>query len=248
MATYFAQSYTTMWHDAAPTGVVRPSALQIYMQETANRQCRAYDMDLDRLFFEEGRGFVLARMQISYFRPLRAYEDIEVKTWCPPSRGVTFLRCFCVSRGGEVIAKASSSWAMIDARAHAFVKVSDVHYDFPSDDPIPSAELPKPVRMSPALEMEYVSDRRIRRSETDFNGHMNNTRYPDMAMDALPELPGKRVSSLSLSYVKEAPFDDVLKLYRTPGPAGENDWLVKGIRSDGQTCFEAEITLCGENE
>ena len=249
MATYYSEKFQTLWHDAAPDGIVRPSQLQMYMLETSNRQCRASGLDLDRLFYEEGRGFLLARMQTRIDRPLHAYESIEVRTWCPPSRGVTFLRCFRVLRGDEVIAEAASSWAMLDARTHTFVKVSDLaSYECPVDDMIPSATLPKLVRLSPHLEMEPVGERRVRRSETDFNGHMNNTKYPDMVCDFLPDCPDRRVRTLSLSFVKEAPRDDVLRMYRTAGAAGDGDWLVKGVRSDGQICFEAEVTLCGKDE
>ena len=122
---FHAESYNLLWHDADQTGQVRPSALLRYMQETANRQCRGWGYDLDRLFRAEGQGFLLARLQLTAYAPLHAYEDIEVRTWCPLSRGYTFLRCFRVLRGGETVAEALTTWALMDTRQHTLLKDTD---------------------------------------------------------------------------------------------------------------------------
>ena len=91
---YYAQTYTTKWHDTDACGILRPTRLLEYMQETANLQCRAFDMDLNTLFYKHGLGFLLSRSQIRIDAPLYAYEDIEVRTWCPPSRALSFIRNF----------------------------------------------------------------------------------------------------------------------------------------------------------
>ena len=75
---YYSTHYKTKWHDTDGDGVMRPSALLVYMQETANIQCREYGMDLTDLHHIEGKGFLLSRIMIKIFSPLRAYEDIEV--------------------------------------------------------------------------------------------------------------------------------------------------------------------------
>ena len=90
---YYSAKYITKWHDTDPTGVLRPSRILEYMQETANLQCREYGMDLNDLFYKEGLGFLLSRLQLRVNTPLHAYEEIEVRTWCPPSR------CACSSPG-----------------------------------------------------------------------------------------------------------------------------------------------------
>lgn len=240
---YYAKTYTTKWHDTDACGYVRPSRLLEYMQETANLQCRDYDMDLNTLFYEKGLGFLLSRSQIRIDAPLRAYEDIEVRTWCPPSRALSFLRCFQILRDGVVVAEALTTWALMDVKNKTLVKVKDFVGEFPVGDPLDEATLPKRVRIGSGVEMPCVGHRRIVYSDLDFNHHMNNTRYADMLCDFLPDMDGKYVSSLSLAYLHEAAYGDDITVCRLPAPDRENVFLIRTTNSDGVVCLEAEVGL-----
>ncbi len=235
---YHPETYTTKWHDTDPSGVLRPSRLLEYMQETANLQCRKYGMDLNDLFYKEGLGFLLSRLQLRVDAPLYAYEDIEVRTWCPPSRALSFLRCFSILRQGEVVAEALTTWALMDMKHKTLVKVSDFQREFPMGDTLDESTLPKKIRIPAAAEMETVGERHIVYSDLDFNFHMNNTRYPDMICDFLPDLRGKFVSSLSLAYMNEAAFGDILTVQRAQD---SETHLVRALRGDGKICTEAAV-------
>lgn len=238
---YYSHTFTTKWHDTDPCGVMRPSRVLEYMQETANLQCREYGMDLNDLFYNEGLGFLLSRLQLRLDAPLHAYEQIEVRTWCPPSRALSFLRCFAILRDGDVVAEALSTWALMDVKNRALVRVNDFNREFPMGDPIDEGTLPKKVRISASAEMEAVGERRIVYSDLDFNHHMNNTKYPDMVCDFLPDMKGKFVSSLSLAYMNEGAFGDTLTVQRAQD--GEGAYLLRTVRGDGKVCLEAEIGL-----
>ena len=203
---YYSTHYTTKWHDTDGDGVMRPSALLVYMQETANLQCREYGMDLNDLHHVEGKGFLLSRIMVKVFSPLHAYEDIEVRTWCIDNKSYDFIRCFAVYRGDEMTALAVSHWALLDIQ-------------------------------------EEAGHRTIVYSDLDFNRHMNNTRYPDMICDFLPSMDGKWVTSLSLSYLREAAFGDTLTVYRAPVEGEGEGYLIRTKRPDGLVCLEAEIGL-----
>lgn len=242
---YHSETYQTKWHDTDPSGVIRPSRLLEYMQETGSRQCRANGMDLDTLFREEGKGFILSRIRIRVDAPIHAYENIEVRTWCPPSRALTFLRCFSVIRDGQVVAEAISNWAFVDAKNHTFVKFDDFHGDFPMGDNLDEHNFPKQVRLPRALEMQPVGERTVMFSDIDFNRHMNNTKYPDMVWDFLPAeaVEGHRMSTLSLSYLHEAALGDTVKVFRASAVDRPDTYLLRTVNGNGDVCLEAEITL-----
>ena len=237
---YHQEIYTTKWHDTDPSGILRPSRVLEYMQETANIQCRKYGMDLNDLFYQEGLGFLLSRLQLRIDTPIRAYEDIEVRTWCPPSRALSFLRCFSILRRGEVIAEALTTWALMDVRNKALVRVNDFQREFPTGDILDEATLPPKIRIPAATEMETVGTRRIVYSDLDFNFHMNNTKYPDMICDFIPDLQGKFVTSLSLAYMNEAAFGETLELQRAQA---SDTYLLRAKRTDGKVCLEASVGL-----
>jgi acyl-ACP thioesterase len=189
--------------------------------------------------------------------PLHAYENLEVQTFCPPSRGLTFLRCFRLVRDGVTVGEASSTWAFMDAKTKSLIKVSDFHGNFPTGDPVDEASLPKPVRLPASLPMDMVGQRQIRYSDVDFNRHMNNTRYPDMVCDFLPPeaIEGRWLRHMSLAYLREAALGDVLSISRLPVPDKEGAWWLRATGADGScsgSCggsgsvrFEAEMAFSG---
>ncbi len=242
---YYAQTYKTKWHDCDASGIMRPSALLVYMQETANLQCRDWDCDLDRLHSEERLGFLLSRIMMRIDAPLHAYEDIEVRTWCGESKGLTFLRCFSVHRVGETVATAVSHWALMDLDARRLMRVRDFNRPFPMGDLPDESTLPAKVRIPSTMPMEDVGTRTIVYSDLDFNHHMNNTKYPDMVCDFLPNMPGRRVHTLSLSYLHEAAFGDTLTVSRTVIEGADQTYLLRTTRSNGTVCMEAEVGLTG---
>ena len=240
---YYSQTYKTKWHDTDGDGVMRPSALLVYMQETANLQCREFGMDLTDLHHKEGKGFLLSRMMIRVFAPLRAYEDIEVRTWCIDAKGYDFIRCFSVHRGGEMTALAVSHWALLDVHEKKMIRTTDFRRDFPFGEMPDESSLPKRVRIPASLTLEDVGSRTIVYSDLDFNRHMNNTKYPDMICDFLPSMDGKWVTSLSLSYLREAAFGDTLAVHRAPIEGDAEGYLIRTTRPDGLVCLEAEVKL-----
>ncbi len=245
---YYSQTYKTKWHDTDGDGVMRPSALLVYMQETANLQCREYGMDLTDLHHIEGKGFLLSRMMIKIFAPLHAYEDIEVRTWCIDAKGYDFIRCFSVHRDGEMTALAVSHWALVDVCEKKMIRTTDFKRDFPFGELPDHPDIPRRVRIPAALPMEEAGTRTIVYSDLDFNRHMNNTKYPDMICDYLPDMDGRWVTSLSLSYLREAAFGDTLTVLRkeveiTAEALEDEAYFIRATRPDGATCLEAEIRL-----
>lgn len=244
---YYSTHYKTKWHDTDGDGVMRPSALLVYMQETANLQCREYGMDLTDLHHKEGKGFLLSRIMVKVFSPLHAYEDIEVRTWCIDNKSYDFIRCFAVYKGDEMMALAVSHWALLDIHEKKMIRTTDFRRDFPFGELPDESVLPKRVRIPNTLEMEEAGQRTIVYSDLDFNRHMNNTKYPDMICDFLPSMDGRWVTSLSLSYLREAAFGDTLTVYRAPVEGEGEGYLIRTKRPDGLVCLEAEIGLSALN-
>ena len=240
---YYSAHYRTKWHDTDGDGILRPSALLVYMQETANIQCREYGMDLNDLHHIEGKGFLLSRMMVKILAPLHAYEDIEVRTWCIDNKGYNFIRCFAVYRGDEQMALAVSHWALLDVTEKKMIRTTDFRRDFPYGEMPDETLRPPRVRIPAATDMEIVGARTIVYSDLDFNRHMNNTRYPDMICDFLPSMEGRRVTSLSLSYLREAAFGDTLAVSRAPMEGEGEGYLIRTTRPDGAVCLEALVEL-----
>ena len=231
----YTHHYQVKWHDTDANREVRPSQILMYMQETANLQLKNSGIPLDDLRDIHGLGFILSRISVRIYEPLYAHDEIDVQTWICESRGLSFNRCFCILRSGTVIAEAFSVWALMDIRERRLLKVEEFQFNFPGDETL-SVDLPRRVHFPVSMPVEEAGERTIRYADIDYNGHMNNTRYPDMLCDFLPDVFSKRVVGFTLSYLHEATYGHTLKVYRAQNEKG---FLFRTVDGDGTVCLEA---------
>lgn len=233
----YIENYNVRWHDTDANREVHPSGVLMFMQETGNRQFESAGRPLDAIRDEEGVGFILSRIAIEMTAPIHAYEDITVETFTCAARGYTFPRGFEIKRGGEVVARAMSQWALVRVADRALVKANDFPLTF-GDEPELELKMPLRFRVPRDLQWETVGSRTIAFSDIDYNMHMNNTKYPDMLCDFLPDPAHTRVVGVSLSYQKEAAYGDTLAVERAD--VGDGVYYIRTRKGD-VTCLEAMV-------
>lgn len=238
----FSTNYRVKWHDTDCNRRVRPSQIMMYMQETANRHLAAYAMCLDDLRDTRGIAFILSRASVEIYRDLHDGDEITVTTWITDSRGMSFNRCFCITRGEERIAEAFTVWALLDIREKKLLRTQQFQYPFDGDAPL-TLSIPTRVHLPSTVSLEKAGERRIAYADIDYNHHMNNTHYPDMLCDFTPDILTRRVRGFTLSYLHEATYGHTLDVYRAPAEGG---YTFRTVDGDGTVCLEALLLL--ENE
>lgn len=240
----YTKQYTVKWHDTDSNREVSPSQILAYMQETSHHHLIDAGMSLDELRDTRGLAFLLSRISIQFYTPLYANDQITVQTWVLESRGLSFLRCFRILRGEEIIAEAHSVWGLLDLRQKQLLPATAFPYDIEPDAPL-DARLSARLRVPPISSMEEIGERRIVYSDIDYNGHMNNTHYPNMLCDFIPDICQKQVTAMTLSFLHEATFGHTLKLYCTEQP---NGYAFRTLDESGTTCLEASVTVVQRTE
>ncbi len=233
----YIEKYNVRWHDTDANREVHPSGVLMFMQETGNRQFEAAGRPLDVIRDEKGVGFILSRIAIEMTEPIHAYEDIFVETFTCAARGYTFPRGFEIKRRGKSVARAMSQWALVRVADRTLVKADDFPLTF-GDEAELALDMPLRFRVPRDLQWEQVGERTIAFSDIDYNMHMNNTKYPDMLCDFLPDPAHTRVTGVSLAYCKEAAFGDTLRVERAH--AGDGVYYIRTRKGD-ETCLEALI-------
>lgn len=237
----YQETLTARWHDTDATLAVRPSQTLVYMQEMAFCHLNSVDRNLDKLRFEEGLAFILTRLTLKFYRPIRPAEVITAQTWVSDGKGLNFPRYFRIQKqDGTVAAEGASSWLLIDLNTHLPRRVSDFAYGFESEEPLPFVT---PRRFPVPADMVEVGQRKIVYSDIDYNGHMNNTRYPDMVCDYLPEGTVGRIHTMHLEFVREAKFGSTLRVMRGERTSEQGDtvYLVQTVDEQGAVCLAAEV-------
>ncbi len=236
----FERKYTTTWHDTNAHRTVSPTRLLVYMQETSNHHMSAAGMSLDVLRDTHSLAFILSKMRLCIYRPLYAFEEISVETWTCPCHGFSIPRCFRIKRGGEIIAEAESTWALVDLESRGLVKGEDCTvFDFEDEAPL-SLDIPVRFKVPRDTELCAVAKRRTVWSDLDYNMHMNNTIYADMLCDYIDAEHIDRVRGFLLSYVNESAFGDEMEIQRG---FGENTYYFRTVNGQGKICLEAEVIL-----
>ena len=233
----YTRHYTIKWHDTDANRQLTPTHLLMYMEETSNFHLISNGMSLDELRDSRGLAFLLSRIAMRIYRQLQVGEEIDVETWICESRGLSFIRCYRVLRGGEIVAEAYSIWALLDLNRKKLLPVSDFPYQIEPDQPL-GAELAARVRVPGLAQMELIGERRIVYSDIDYNGHMNNTHYPNMLCDFTPDILNKNVVGITLSFLHEAAYGHDLKVYRCEG---DNGYFFRTLDEDGTVCLEAVL-------
>ena len=221
-------------HDIDPSGVARTSALMRYIQTCAQSQLNEGGMSYDNLK-NMGRAFILSKMKMEFTSPVRVYERLTACSYPCESRGYSFLRCYALERGGEVIGRAASVWALVDINTRGLVKVNDFNLGLELHDHNGMAI----GRFCLPSELCEVGTYTVNYADLDQNGHMNNTRYPDVYSNFLP-LDGYRIGSITINFLNEAPRGERLTVFR----ASLGDvFYIRTVREDGKVNSEAEIEL-----
>ena len=233
----YTEHYNIRWHDTDANRELRPSAALMYMQETANRQFLAAGTTLDEMRDRTGNAFLLSRMAIAFTEPIHAYDDVAVDTFTCRGHGATFPRGFEMRKGGKIVARATSNWALVRLCDRSLVRVDEEPLLF-EDEPEIAVSMPLRFHAGRDANWQTVGERRIVYADLDYNLHMNNTKYPDMLCDFLPDPLGVRVCGISLSYLREAAFGDTLMVERT---CGEDGVFYFRTRRGDAVCLEAMV-------
>ncbi len=239
----YTQKYNTLNHDTDINGILRPMAIQRYMQETANRQLRDCGPSYEDLW-SSGKAFILSRMVWNTVRPIRQYEDIEVATWPSDSdKGVTFNRCYAIYAKGEEVARGLGVWALVDIPTKKLLRVDDVDLSNCEAGAVFTVEGLR-FRM-PKEGMTPCGKYNVTYNLVDCNMHMNNTNYPDMFYSFIPGVEKCYVKDMSITYKAEAPLGAELCVHRSEPTENADGSITYYFRSYvGETVnAEAMMTL-----
>lgn len=200
-------------HDTDARHIARPSSVWRWLQEAANRQMRDEGPSYDELM-ERGLSFLLSRMCVDFVRPIGQYEDLTVETFAIPSRGFSSERGYRLTdKTGAVVAAGLSVWALYDLNAGRLARVDAIGKGYSGGDPV---EVSAPIRFAipETVELENVGERKVVWSDVDVNLHVNNTGYPNILCDFLPDPSKGYLTGMSIYYRSEAKLGETVTVLR----------------------------------
>lgn len=226
------------------SGRMRPSDFARQMERITAEQMRLYGIGRDSLR-EEGKIWVLAWTEIAIARLPRAGERVFSRVWAGKGKFVMYPRKYAFySAEGEPLAGASSLFILMDEKTRGAARPSEKLKQIPVVA-IPGEAQNPPMRVPFPKTLSKTAVRTVQPEEIDQNGHLNNTRYLDWAMDLAKEIlpSGKSLTSVWVEYTKELRLGQQAQLQYE---VQEGSFYLKGFL-EGSSSFSLrmeEACLC----
>lgn len=196
--------------DIGADGRAKPSALANALQEAAREHAQHLGWGVETLH-EKMQYWVLSRIHVEILERPKYGSVLTVKTWPKGGAGLFAWRDFEMEYDGRVILKATSSWALLDAKTGRPTSV-DVLSDLFSDRADQHA-ISTPAEKIPVIKEEFSSvDITPTFTDLDEIRHVNNTKYLDWAWSAISPEQRKVTQGWTVNYLKEVKEGEKLQL------------------------------------
>lgn len=202
---------TVRYSECATDNQIKISAIINYFQDCTTENSEKLGVGYAYLK-EKKRAWILNSWQVFIRRRPGVGEKIEVSTWATGFRGIFGPRDFFMKTSdGEELACAHSLWVYVDTETGRPVKPEEDEIRvYEVEEPFPIASASRKINMPEgAVEVDTIS---VRKYHIDTNNHMNNSKYIELAFEALPE--EFDVTGLRVEYKKAAVYGDKLVLKR----------------------------------
>ncbi len=209
---------------------LRLSRLFELLQEASIRHTEQLGMGREKTL-DKGLLWVVTMQRCEIGRLPEYDERITLTSWPGATMHVFFPRYYRVAdERDNTLLSASALWMLVDEKTRKMVFPDEWGVEIAGVTTGREIRLPSGLKKLPCTE---EADFTVPFSYVDLNGHMNNTRYFDLAEDHIPAAAaGRRLRAVSTEYTAEARFRDKLTLR---WGCEDGRWYMEGL-SD-RPCF-----------
>jgi medium-chain acyl-[acyl-carrier-protein] hydrolase len=242
----FRKNYKIEISDADFNKHLKLSTLFSYFQEIGSMAVENLGMGIDLLQKKYGVAWVLLRMRVDVIRNPELNEEIIVETWQQLPQKIEFDRDYLVrDKNGEIIARAVSSWVIIDINTRKIKKSELIRVEFPENITERAIDC-KLGKIKPSGNINIAYKKMIGYSDIDFNGHLNNAKYIDYIMDCFPVENHVKygITSLEINYTNEALPGDSIIFYKDISELDANLIYIEGMNEkDHKIVFKSQVVI-----
>ena len=218
---------------------LQPAAVLALFQDAAGEHAQKLKVDYDRMILRNMM-WVVVRVKYRILQNPRMYQKVKVVTWPHESKRLDFQRDYLIqNEKEEPIVKGTSQWALMDSRTRKLVLARDIYEEidaFCRENIFEEKFLKVPDFEETGEGYPVISGY----TDLDINGHVNNIKYANYALNAVDLGTGEEIEEFQIDYHKEVRCHTALTVFvQREG----KEILVKGKNTEGDNMFSCRIDL-----
>ena len=211
-------------------GRLNTSRILAFLQEVAGDHSAILGTD-QKALTDKNLFWAVIRHRVQITRLPGSGEKLRIETWPMPTTRTAYPRStIAYDENGEECFRSISLWILMDAESRAMVLPGKSGVEVTGL--LRGCELQAPSSLIPK-DMSSIQTRTVRYTDLDFNGHMNNCRYPDWVDDLLPAAfhAQHEIREFTLCYMSEVRENERVNLHfdLSDGPV----LAVEAVRQNG---------------
>ena len=240
MSMFFEYDIRLNGLDVDDRNQCKASALLNHLQNAATLAAEEGGFSRDVLVERYGAFWMLARSWYRLARPLRYEDRLTVRTWHRGAKSAIMYRDYDILANGQPVGESVSAWVLASLDSHKLMRLGAIA----ELEGTGGGELCKTMTLAKLRQpgdLREVERRLMRYSDSDLNGHVNNTRYADFACDAagMESLPRDRyLAELRIGYLAECRPGEVMSIQASG--LGDSRF-VRGVDLEGKPRFETAL-------
>ena len=215
---------------------ITPRAILELFQDVAGNHAENMGIGFDSLI-KNNLIWVIVRTKFTILKPLKRYSTVTVKTWpLKPQRFIFRREYLIIDDSGDIAVRGTADWMIIDSNTRSLTSANAVY----PENAVYIEELALDEKLKKIKEIDGETSTLNVISgynDIDLNGHVNNTKYADFAINAInPQ--NKEIVSFQIDYLKEVLNGEEIKLTAV---SSDDKTVVKGENLDDEKKFICEV-------
>ena len=222
----YKKEYTLLSSDVDAARRLRLSRLFTMLQEASIAHTTALGMGREKTL-DKGLLWIIVQMTVRVERLPVYDEKVRLFSWPGKTMHLYFPRFYRLeSESGQCLLEGSALWGLMDQTTRHIIFPEEHGIRIRAEKGREDPPLPRLPRFPQGGEKSRFT---VPYSYTDLNGHMNNTRYLDLAEDRMPAaLRERRLCKAEAEFSGEIAAGQRLELEAV---SGENDYYLSGSRT-----------------
>lgn len=244
---YYEKDITIDAHQVDCENVYGLVGIITSMQCTISEHTAAMKIDFSSIIKEYNAFWVILKMKIQILKQQRWGSRVTIATYpLPPSTVRCDRECLITDEDGDIVARSTGEWCVLDQTTKRPRRVSSINYDNAAERHITETAMPvraERIIYTPAPE-DFAYERVVRMCDLDVNYHTNNVAYTRFALDAFSAeyFRENTVSEYDINFENQSYEGETLRIYKKL--TAPDTYVICGdAAGDGRRVFTAKLIM-----